>query len=365
MCAGRRSRVTDYLAAQTTLMWKDAMAVIRHDRAQLTYDIAAWILMGVALVLILGLHLLPALLAGLLVYELVHILAPRLKIVRIHQAHGKLVAVALLVTVVVLGIVCAALAIMAFLHSEAGSLPRLLQKMADILERWRAVLPAAVSAYLPEDIDDLKDLIVAELHGHAGALQKLGAEAGHTGVHILIGLGVGALIALHEAQTEEPLGPLARSLQDRTVRLSEAFRRVVFAQVRISALNTGITFLYLTVILPIFGVHLPFTKTMIVVTFCAGLLPVVGNLISNTIIVIVSLSVSFSVAIASLFFLVIIHKLEYFLNAHLVGVQIHARAWELLLAMLVMEAAFGIAGVIAAPIYYAYLKDELGSRGLL
>ncbi len=34
-------------------------------------------------------------------------------------------------------------------------------------------------------------------------------------------------------------------------------------------------------------------------------------------------------------------------------------------AMLVMEAAFGIAGLIAAPIYYAYLKQELSSRGLI
>ena len=65
------------------------MAVIRPDRTKLTYDIAAWILAGVSLVLILSLHVLPALLAGLLVYELVHILAPRLKVVRIHQEHGK------------------------------------------------------------------------------------------------------------------------------------------------------------------------------------------------------------------------------------------------------------------------------------
>jgi predicted PurR-regulated permease PerM len=114
-----------------------------------------------------------------------------------------------------------------------------------------------------------------------------------------------------------------------------------------------------------FGAYLPFTKTIIVVTFFVGLLPVVGNLFSNTIIVVVSLSVSLAVAIASLVFLIVIHKLEYFLNAHIVGTQIHARAWELLLAMLVMEAAFGIAGVIAAPIYYAYLKDELVSRGLI
>jgi predicted PurR-regulated permease PerM len=97
----------------------------------------------------------------------------------------------------------------------------------------------------------------------------------------------------------------------------------------------------------------------------AGLIPVVGNLISNTVIVIVSLSASFIAAVGSLLFLVLIHKLEYFVNARIIGTQIRARAWELLLAMLVMEAAFGIAGVIAAPIFYAYLKDELTARRLI
>ena len=39
-----------------------------------------------------------------------------------------------------------------------------------------------------------------------------------------------------------------------------------------------------------------------------------------------------------------------------------AHAWELLIAMLAMEAAFGVPGLVAAPIYYAYLKDELVSQ---
>jgi hypothetical protein len=30
-----------------------------------------------------------------------------------------------------------------------------------------------------------------------------------------------------------------------------------------------------------------------------------------------------------------------------------------------MEAAFGIPGVIAAPIYYTYLKAELSDRGVV
>ncbi|MER9120562.1 hypothetical protein NKH93_33945, partial [Mesorhizobium sp. M0954] len=64
-------------------------------------------------------------------------------------------------------------------------------------------------------------------------------------------------------------------------------------------------------------------------------------------------------------FLIVIHKLEYFVNAKIIGSRINARAWELLLAMLFMEAWFGMPGLVAAPIYYAYLKAELTMRGLI
>jgi predicted PurR-regulated permease PerM len=60
-----------------------------------------------------------------------------------------------------------------------------------------------------------------------------------------------------------------------------------------------------------------------------------------------------------------VHKLEYFLNARIIGSHIRAKAWELLLAMVLMEAAFGIGGVIAAPIFYAYFKNELAEKGLV
>jgi predicted PurR-regulated permease PerM len=103
----------------------------------------------------------------------------------------------------------------------------------------------------------------------------------------------------------------------------------------------------------------------VIVTFVVGLLPVIGNLISNTIIFLVGLTVSLWVALAALGFLIVIHKLEYFLNARIVGGQIRARAWEILIAMLLMEAIFGIAGLIAAPIYYAYLKRELEAAKLI
>lgn len=135
--------------------------------------------------------------------------------------------------------------------------------------------------------------------------------------------------------------PLAAALMARASRLAEAFRNVVFAQVALAP-NTALTAIYLALVLPLAGISLPLTKTLIAVTFIAGLLPVIGNLISNTVIVVVSLAHSPQVAAASLAFLVVIHKLEYFVNARIVGAHINARAWELLSAMLVMEAAFGL-----------------------
>jgi predicted PurR-regulated permease PerM len=176
---------------------------------------------------------------------------------------------------------------------------------------------------------------------------------------------IGAIISLSEAKQTHDMRPLSSALTERARRLAESFHRIVFAQVRISAINTVFTAIYLVAVLPLFGVHLPYTVALIVITFVVGLLPVIGNLISNTFIVVVSLAHSPAAALASLAFLVVIHKLEYFLNARIVGGRIHAHAWELLLAMVTMEAAFGLGGVVAAPIYYAYIKDELGHRGLV
>jgi predicted PurR-regulated permease PerM len=193
----------------------------------------------------------------------------------------------------------------------------------------------------------------------------MGREAGIGVVHLLIGMVIGGIICLREASARGDKTLLLREGAERVSTLAHAFRGVVFAQVKISAINTVLTAIYLVGILPLLGVQLPYSKALVAVTFFAGLLPVFGNLISNTVIVVVSLSQGFSVAVGSLAFLIVIHKLEYFLNARIVGAEIKASAWELLCAMLAMEAAFGVQGLIAAPIFYAYGKAELRQLGLI
>lgn len=325
------------------------------------YDVAAWVLAACALVAVIELHLLPALLAGLLTFELVHVIAPRLRLGG--GGAAKLAAVGVIAIGVAALLTALALGVLAVFRS--GHLPTLLQEMADILQQSRERLPAWLISSVPADADAIKDVAIDWLHQNAAELRRVGGEVGTVFVHLLIGIVIGVMVSLHEARPVHGGGPLARALGERVSRLGEAFRRVVFAQVRIAVLNTAFTAIYLLIALPALGIHLPFAKTLVAITFVSGLIPVVGNLISNTVIVVMSLSVSGALAAASLVFLIVVHKLEYFLNARILGAGIHASAWELLLAMLVMEAAFGIPGLVAAPIYYAYLKDELAARSLV
>lgn len=328
-------------------------------------EIAAWMFAAVALVGTQQWHLLPSLLAGLLVYELTHVLAARLPVGARLTDRRKAIAVALLAAIVVLLVTLALFGLATFFRSEGGSLTVLMGKMAEIIEGSRSKLPGWLADKVPATVDDIQDAIGHWLREHAAELQTMGREAGRAIAHLLVGMIIGALVALREVTGQAGSGPLAVALKEQVQRFGNAFHRVVFAQVKISAVNATFTAIYLVVALPLFGVHLPLTKSLIAITFIFGFIPVLGNLMSNTAIVVVSLSHSVEAALASLVFLVVIHKLEYFLNARIVGAGVGARAWELLVAMIAMEAVFGIPGVVAAPIYYAYVKGELMDRGLV
>jgi predicted PurR-regulated permease PerM len=328
-------------------------------------ELITCVLFAGALLLVLQLHLLPSLFAGLLVYALVHLLVPLLRLPMFGHEGARLVAVTLIATVVIALIALAAMSVIAFLRHSGESIPVLVHRLAEIIGNSRASLPGWLLEYVPADAEELRVAAVSWLKDNAQFFQVAGTGFGRALAHILIGMVVGALLSLEAASTRHGGAPLASCVAQRALRLSQAFRRVVFAQVWISAINTCFTGIFLAVVLPALGVELPFTKTLILITFVVGLIPILGNLISNTVICIVGLSQSLLVAVGALVFLIAIHKLEYFLNARIVGSHIQARAWELLLAMLVMEAAFGIPGLVAAPIYYAYVKDELVSRRLI
>ncbi len=326
------------------------------------YWIAAFTLAALSLFLILPLGLLSSLLAGLLVYQLVEFGVRPLARLGILPSVARIMLLVLIVGTVVGGIGFGVVALISRMTAGPDSLVALLHKIADVLDTARSHLPAWLHDYLPYGLDEWRALASSWLRENARHLSVVGRDLGLLVAHIVVGMIIGGMVAITGGTTGRPMKPLAAAFNERVKCLIGAFRRIVFSQVRISALNTALTGLFLAFVLPAFGSPLPLVKTLIVITFIVGLLPVIGNLISNTIIFLIALSVSPFAAGGALIFLILIHKLEYFVNAHIMGTQIRSHAWELLVAMLVMEAAFGVQGLIAAPIYYSYIKDELSMK---
>lgn len=327
-------------------------------------DLIVWACAALGLVMILKWHLLPALLAGLVVYSLIHLLTPRLRVTTLDGESRRWLALGLVAAAVIAAMTGLGLGIASFFRGSSESIPALFQRMAEIIEQSRDNFPEWVLSNLPDNAEDLRRSMVEWLRQNAKEVQTASTELLRGTAHAIIGMVIGAMLAMR-AEACPSDKPLTQLIAAHATRLADVFRRVVFAQVWISTINTLLTWIYLGLVLPAFDIHLPFTKTLVAITFVAGLMPIIGNLISNTAIFIVSMSQSLTLAVISLVYLFIIHKLEYFLNARIIGSHIRARAWELLLVMLLMEATLGIAGLIIAPMAYAYFKDEFREKGLV
>jgi predicted PurR-regulated permease PerM len=147
---------------------------------------------------------------------------------------------------------------------------------------------------------------------------------------------------------------VVRELATRVRTFYSSFSRVIGAQIIISAINAGMTAVFLV------WNGFSYTTTLIALTFLCGLLPIVGNLLSNTLIVGVAFSMTNGpkMALISLIYLVVIHKLEYFLNSKIVGDRIKNPMWLTLFGIVLGEKLMGIPGMILAPVVLHYIKVE-------
>ena len=239
----------------------------------------------------------------------------------------------------------------------------LLDYLAHTVLELRQKLPPDLASMLPHGAAEIQQTIATYLAAKAGSLASAGKAWLGGLLHAYMGLLIGALAAVRPRLL--PRGPLAQALQQRVLLLGLAFRQIVAAQFWIALFNTTLTALFLLLVLPLFDMALPYTPALILLTFVAGLVPIVGNLFCNVVLTVVGLSVSPTAAAVCLGFLILIHKAEYVINARVVGQRTHMSVWELLAVMFVAESVFGPAGLVAAPLFYAYLKKELEAAGLV
>jgi predicted PurR-regulated permease PerM len=323
---------------------------------------ASEILAAAAILCVLLFHLVPALFAAFLVHMLLNGMARRLRGGRVSHGLARALAASLFGLLAAGLVVGAALLLHDFVRGKIGDLPGLLASVGETSKKLLSSLEG-LGIPLPAPSGDDEASKVGLISGHSAELRHAGLIGFRGLVHALVGAVLGALVFFRAPQ--KVVSPLGTALVDRITRFDAAFRSVAKAQLEISAVNTILTAVYLLVALPLFGAHVPLAGTLVALTFVCGLLPVVGNLVSNAFVVLLSLGVSPWAAVASAVFLLVVHKLEYFLNAKIVGARIGAAIWETLIAMIVLDAVFGVSGLILAPVVYAWLKAELVEHGLV
>lgn len=131
------------------------------------------------------------------------------------------------------------------------------------------------------------------------------------------------------------------------------FKRVMGGQVIISCINTAISSV------AIVALGLPHPFLMIFIVFFCGLFPVVGNLISNGVLLINAfVSIGLWGSGVCLFLLVSIHKLEYFLNSRIIGGIVRLPMAVSLAALIFCEVILGIPGLILAIPIVLFLRHE-------
>ena len=250
-----------------------------------------------------------------------------------------------------------------FVLNASEQYRELLDYIARTVLELRLKLPVDMAVYLPERAAEVQRIIAGYLRARAGSLAITGRAWLGGLLFAYVGLIVGSLAAV--ARSPAVRKPLADQLFQRITVFGQTFGQIVAAQFWIATFNTFLTAIFLLFLLPMWDLRLPYTPALITLTFIAGLVPIVGNLLCNVVITLVGLSVSPTTALACLGFLVLIHKAEYIINAKVVGSRTHMSVWELLAVMFVAEAVYGPAGLVAAPLFYAYLKKELQLAGLV
>ena len=315
----------------------------RPARLSYIFILATFILVG-------WLHLATPLLAALFAY---------LALTKLHFAkrRGRWLAAGLFL-ILLAGI---AYGLGHFITQTVRALPEIADKAIPSVIQWAR----QYQIELPfTDYDSLKDLAfdtVKSQVSYLGGMAKLARGATTQFVFLAVGCAVAIGLFLNPRLELDREKYLIRNnlyslccdqIAERFSAFYRSFATVMGAQIVISAINTLFTAIFAV------AVHLPYAVVVIGVTFLCGLLPVIGNLISNTIIVGIGFTVSPRTAFTALVFLVFIHKLEYFLNSKIVGHRIQNPFWLTLLALILGERLMGLPGMILAPVVLNYLKLE-------
>lgn len=209
------------------------------------------------------------------------------------------------------------------------------------------------------DVDSLKGLAIENVKGALSSVSNFAKLATKEFVFLVVGFVIAIGVFLNPAidpssdgKERDLYSQYTKAIGERFRSFFLSFRQVMYAQLTISAINTTMTAIF------VFSCSLKYAELVVVLTFIFGLLPIIGNLISNAIIVGIAFTHSPAMAFTALVFLVVVHKLEYFLNSKIIGDRIRHPMWLMLLSLIIGERLMGIPGIILAPVLLSFIKVE-------
>lgn len=336
---------------------------IKMISTQKKIDIGVISFIFIGFIFIMKVGLFPALIAGFITYLMMlyseQFMANYLKLGK----YSRLLATLTLSIFIISLLTVSSMYFFNWIAKTLSNPDVLINETAFIIDKTLKELSPEAADMLPKDINNIKTEILAFIQSNLITIRNFSKGATHTLITMILGMIVGIMIASDDyIKTDKPL---INSFRNKMSNMIESFEHVIIAQAGIALFNMIMTSILLLVVMPLFGIDFPFSKTIILLTFLIGLIPIIGNIIVNAIVLIVGLSVSLGVGVAAFLYLIAIHKFEYFLNAKIIGKRIEAKAFELLISMLLLESIFGIIGLISAPILYAYIKKELKNFELI
>ena len=154
----------------------------------------------------------------------------------------------------------------------------------------QAEITKYLPGYIPDSVTDLKDEIFAFMKDNV-TTQNTSSDILHNFVTMVMGLIIGILVAIHGFHRRTPQ-PVFKSLLIQRIQNYQFHLKCCFAQIKISAINTLLFILFAFILLPLWEFTFLFAKTLTILTFMFGLIPILGNLLSNTLTFIAALTIS-------------------------------------------------------------------------
>ncbi len=310
---------------------------------------ASYALFALALLVLARFSLGPCVLAGLISYMIMDLTERRLRGAGVQSRLARWAALAVFA-------VLATLLSWIFITFVRVGLVRLPMLLDTVLPRLTTLSNEFGFAIPVDNALELRDLVVSEVKDNFSSVSKTSGLLTRGFFQVVVGVFAAAIRFL-TPQDEDSASNLFEALRaEFTARVRlfvRSFERVVGAQVAISTLNATLTAVFLH------AMGFPFKTFLILTAFVCGMVPIIGNVISNTAIVTAGLTVSVQLATIGLIYLVVIHKLEYILNSRIVGGSIDTPMWMTLIGLVVGEALMGVPGVLLAPALLHYAREEL------